>query len=58
MDTKLQAIADRSAGDATVKFDALMHHFDEASLQLRFHRLAGRKAVGEDKIRKEDYGRN
>lgn len=58
MDTKLCLITQRSARDPKAKFDALMHLFDEESLALCFHGLDGRKAVGADGIRKEDYGRN
>jgi retron-type reverse transcriptase len=51
-------ITQRSARDPKAKFDALMHLFDEESLALYFHGLDGRKAVGVDGIRKEDYARN
>ena len=58
MDTKLQAIAGRSARDPTAKFDALMHLFGVGDLERCFHGLDGKKAVGADGVRKEDYGRD
>jgi RNA-directed DNA polymerase len=59
MDTKLCLITQRSARDPKCKFDALLHHvYNEASLAECFHGLEGRKAVGVDGIRKEDYAKN
>jgi RNA-directed DNA polymerase len=58
MDTKLCLITQRSARDPKARFDALMHHINEGSLAESFHSLDGRKAVGVDGIRKEDYARN
>ena len=58
MDTKLQAIAGRSARDPAAKFDALMHLFGVDDLERCFHGLDGKKAVGADGVRKEDYGRD
>jgi len=59
MDTKLCLITQRSARDPKCKFDALLHHVcNERSLAECFHSLDGRKAVGVDGIRKEDYAKN
>lgn len=58
MATKLCLITQRSARDPKAGFDALMHHIDEGFLAESFHSLDGRKAVGVDGIRKEDYARN
>lgn len=58
MDTKLCLITQRSARDPKCKFDALLHHINEGSLAECFHSLDGRKAVGVDGIRKEDYAKN
>ena len=46
MDTRLQAIAQRSARGSTAKLDALVHLFDEESLRRCFHQVDGRRAVG------------
>ncbi len=58
MDTKLCLITQRSGRDPKAKFDALLHHINEGSLAECFHGLDGRKAVGVDGIRKEDYAGN
>lgn len=59
MDTKLCLITQRSARDHTCKFDALLHHvYNVQSLVECFHDIDGRKAVGADGIRKEDYAEN
>jgi RNA-directed DNA polymerase len=59
MDTKLCLITQRSARDPDCKFDALLHHvYNEAALADSFHSLDGKKAVGVDGIRKEDYAKN
>lgn len=54
--TKLKRIAWLSDQNPDMKFDCLMHHFSEASLAECFHKLDSRKAVGLDKITKDDYG--
>jgi len=54
--TKLKRIAWLSSKDPTKKFTALMHYFNEESLEACFHELRGGKAVGEDGIDKEMYG--
>lgn len=54
--TKLKRIAWLSSKDPLKKFTALMHYFNEESLEACFHELKGRKAVGADGIDKEMYG--
>ena len=52
--TKLTRIAWLSARDRHKRFDCLMHHFNEASLQECFDSLDGRQAVGADGVTKRD----
>lgn len=54
--TKLKRIAWLSSKDPRKKFTALMHYFNEESLEACFHELRGGKAVGVDGIDKEKYG--
>ena len=54
--TKLERIAWLSGRDSVKKFDCLMHLFNTESLTACFHELDGRKAVGSDRVSKEDYG--
>ena len=56
--TKLQRIAWLSERDQNKVFGQLMHHFNEESLKECFIRLDGKKAVGIDKVTKEDYAKN
>lgn len=58
MDTKLERIAWLSRNDSTKEFVNLMHHFNEKSLKSCYYQLAGKKAVGIDKVNKESYGEN
>ena len=53
--TKLNRIAWLSQQDPQKEFGQLMHHFNEEALCECFHMLDGAKAVGIDKITKEDY---
>lgn len=55
--TKLALIAKRAREDPKLKFNALMHHFSFGNLEQGFHKLSGRKAVGADGVKKEDYGK-
>ena len=55
---KLNRIAWLSKQDSTKEFRYLMHHFNEESLRECFNQLDGRKAVGTDGIRKEEYELN
>jgi len=41
--------------DLHKEWHSLMHHFNEASLKICFYELDGRKAVGADKVDKEQY---
>ncbi len=54
--TKLALIARRARENPKLKFSALMHHFTEENLEQCFHELDGRKAVGADKVTKQEYG--
>ena len=54
--TKLNKIAKLSNEDSTVEFKWLMSHFNKESLISCFHELDGKKAVGIDRVTKEDYG--
>lgn len=54
--TKLARIAWLSGRDHGKKFGCLMHHFNAESLTACFHELDGRKAVGSDRVSKDDYG--
>lgn len=56
--TKLNRIAWLSKQDPKKEFQCLMHLFNEESLKECFHKLDGKKAVGTDRIDKEDYGQN
>lgn len=55
--TKLKRIAQRSGEDPQAEFNWLMPHFNEESLIGCFNELDGKKAVGVDSQRKEEYGR-
>ncbi len=54
-ETRLERIAWLSSRDPRKVFGQLMHHFNEASLEVCFHELNGRKAVGIDGIKKSQY---
>jgi hypothetical protein len=56
--TKLNRIAWLSQQDPKKEFAFIMHHFNEGSLRECFAQLDGSKAVGTDKITKEDYAMN
>ncbi len=55
--TKLSLIAKRAREDHKLKFSTLMHHFSEENLEQCFHEQDGKKAVGVDGVRKEEYSR-
>jgi group II intron reverse transcriptase/maturase len=54
--TKLARIAWLSGRDPLKKFDVLMHLFNKESLTACFHELDGKKALGHDKVSKDEYG--
>lgn len=56
--TKLKRIAQRSGEDPQAEFKWLMPHFNEESLIGCFSELDGKKAVGADSQKKEEYGRH
>ena len=55
-DTALTEIAWLSAQDPDREFHSLMHHINVDSLRRCFDMLDGKKAVGADRITKEQYG--
>jgi RNA-directed DNA polymerase len=55
-ETKLRRIAWLSKSNKAKEFGSLMHHFNAESLEECFHALGNNKAVGVDKVRKEQYG--
>jgi len=56
--TKLERIAWLSKRDPLKEFACLMHHFNEESLTKCYQELDGRKALGYDRVSKEQYGQN
>lgn len=54
--TKLERIAWLSAQDPTKEFDCIMHHVNVESLRECYELLNGKKAVGIDRVTKEQYG--
>lgn len=56
--TKLERIAWLSRQDPQKEFACLMHLYNEESLTNCYHELDGRKALGYDKVSKEQYGQN
>lgn len=54
--TKLARIAWLSGRDRGRKFDCLMHHINRETLTRCFHELDGKKAVGADRVTKDEYG--
>jgi RNA-directed DNA polymerase len=56
--TRLERIAWLSSRDSKKVFQNLMHYFNEESLEVCFHELDGKKAVGTDGIKKSQYGEN
>jgi RNA-directed DNA polymerase len=56
--TQLARIAWLSSRDSTKRFNCLMHYFNEESLNVCFHELDGKKAVGIDGINKSKYASN
>ena len=54
--TKLARIAWLSKREPAKKFDCLMHHFNAETLMASFNQLDGKKAVGADRVTKEEYG--
>jgi group II intron reverse transcriptase/maturase len=57
-ETKLKRIACISKKNANQRFENLMHLFNEESLIGCFQQLERNKAVGIDKVTKEDYAKN
>ena len=58
MVTGIELINTRARSNHTEKFSALMHHFSEDNLKECFESLDGKKALGIDRISKEEYGQN
>jgi len=55
--TELSEIAWLSAQDPNREFHSLIHHFNVESLHSCFDRLDGKKALGVDRVSKEEYGK-
>jgi len=53
--TKLKWIAKLSRRKPEMVFNNLMHHFNQASLRECVRELDGRKALGADRVSKEEY---
>lgn len=56
--TELSEIAWLSAQDASREFHSLIHHFNVESLHSCYDRLDGKKAIGVDRVSKDEYGKN
>lgn len=56
-ETKLKRIAWLSERDPNKEYTCLMHHFNEESLKGCFYQLDEKKAVGIDKVTKQDYAK-
>lgn len=56
--TKLKRIAWLSEQDSSKEFASLMHLYNEESLTYCYHELDGKKALGHDRMSKEEYGRD
>ncbi len=54
--TEFEKIAWLSKENPHQEFHSLMHHINEETLQCCYDKLDGRKAVGVDKVTKEQYG--
>lgn len=57
-DTKLKRITWLSEKDSEKEFACLMHLYNKESLIGCYHELDGRKALGIDRVSKEQYGQN
>ncbi len=55
--TKLERIGEKSALNKQEVFNNLGHLMDAEMLKVLYQRLSGKKAVGIDGVRKEDYGK-
>lgn len=56
--TGVERIASRARRQSEEPFTALMHHFSVENLRACFKSLEGNKALGVDKVTKEQYGEN
>jgi group II intron reverse transcriptase/maturase len=56
--TKLERIAWLSGRDPDKKFESLMHLYNTESLAACFQELDGKKALGSDRVSKNDYGQS
>lgn len=57
-DTEMSKIAWLSTQNPAQEFTSLMHHINVESLRSCFDKLDGKKAVGADRVSKEEYGEN
>jgi len=58
METKLKKIEELSSKDHKLEFSWLIQHFNKENLICCFHELDGKKAIGVDGVRKEEYAIN
>jgi len=58
METKLERIADRSAHEIKPEYTSLYHLLNEELLNQCHKELDGSKALGIDRVSKEEYGKN
>jgi RNA-directed DNA polymerase len=56
--TKAEKIAWLSAQNPAQEFTSLMHHINVGTLQSCFDKLDGKKALGADRVSKDEYGEN
>lgn len=56
--TELTEIAWLSAQNPDQEFHSLLHHINVGSLRRCFDKLDGKKALGADRVSKEEYGEN
>jgi len=57
-ETKLRRIKWSSSKDKNKEYNNLMHLFNEEALEQCYQELDGRKAIGLDKVSKDEYGEN
>lgn len=56
--TKLERIGELSSKDKTIVFNNLGYLINSDMLLEQYHKLDGKKAIGIDKVTKDDYGKN
>lgn len=56
--TGIKRIAKVARSQPEVSFTALMHHYSVENLRTSYQSLDGKKALGVDRVTKEEYGEN